>query len=342
MIAKSFTVVPARRARDAFTLVEMLISIVMLALLILLVTRVVNTAATVARPANKHIDTDTEARTVFDRMAVDFGKMLKRTDIDYWLKQQGPRYYPGHSFGHGQGRGRRPARTQQGSDQIAFFSQGQGSGYYPSSGSPSPLSLVGYRVNTTTYQLERMAKGLLWNAVSYPGGANTANYPKPIVFLPLTISTMWVSATDTSNDTNTPPAYETIGPNVFRFEYYYLLKNGALSDNPWYNSTNTSDPTKLNPPHTIANLFTDVEAIAVTIAVIDPASRSLLTTQNMIDLTDAMNDFQTQRGNGPVRTGVIEAQWNGVVTNAVTNGWIPPAAAAGIRIYNRYLDLKTL
>jgi prepilin-type N-terminal cleavage/methylation domain-containing protein len=340
MIAKSFTVVTAPRARDAFTLAEMLISIVVLALLILLVTQVVNTAATVVRPANKHIDTDTEARTVFDRMAVDFGKMLKRTDIDYWLKQQGARYYPGHSFGHSQGKGRNPAKTQQGSDQIALFSQMPG--YYPSSGSQSPLSLVAYRVNTTTYQLERMAKGLLWNAVSYPGRANTANYPKPIVFLPLTISTMWVSATDTSNDTNTPPAYETIGPDVFRFEYYYLLKNGALSDNPWYNSTNTSDSAKLNPPHTIANFLTDVEAIAVTIAVIDPASRSLLTTQNMIDLTDAMNDFQTENGKGPVKTGVIEAQWNGVVTDAVTNGWIPPAAAAAIRIYNRYFDLKTL
>ena len=57
---------------------EMLISIGVLALLILIVTQVIDTAATTVRPANKHIDTDTEARTVFDRMAVDFGRMLKR------------------------------------------------------------------------------------------------------------------------------------------------------------------------------------------------------------------------------------------------------------------------
>src|SRR5438876_102588 len=131
-----------------FTLTEMLISIVILALLILVAARMVDTAAKTVRPANKHIDTDTEARVVFDRMAADFGKMLKRSDIDYWLKQQGARYYPGHSFGHSQGKGRKPAKTQQGSDQIAFYSQVPG--YYPS-GSQSPISLVAYRVNTTTY-----------------------------------------------------------------------------------------------------------------------------------------------------------------------------------------------
>src|SRR5437879_10064965 len=90
----------------AFTLVEMLISIVVLALLILLVTQVVNTAATVVRPANKHIDTDTQARTVLDRMALDFGKMLKRTDIDYVIKQPGVATYPGNSGGHSHGQGK--------------------------------------------------------------------------------------------------------------------------------------------------------------------------------------------------------------------------------------------
>ena len=333
MIAKSFMAVTARHARCAFTLVEMLISIAVLALLVLLVSQVFNTAATVTRPANKHIDTDTEARVVFDRMAVDFGHMLKRSDIDYWLKQTGPRYYPGHSYGHSNGQGHRPGSGQQGSDQIAFFSQVPG--YYPSTGSQSPLSLVAYRVNTSTNQLERMAKGLLWNAVPYSGAGGPTNvrYPKPIVFLPLTISTMWPYATDNTSDTNTtPPAYETIGPNVFRFEYYYLMKDGSITDNPW--------KTGLTPAHTLANFPTDVEAIAVTIAVIDPASRSLLSNQNIIDLVANMNDFRTQNGNGPVRTGVIEAQWNSVVTtNAAV---VPQAANQAIRIYSRYFDLKTL
>src|SRR5712691_9647435 len=189
---KQFPTAGIQGTGQGFTLMEMLISIVIMTLLILLVTQVVNTAATVARPANKHIDTDTEARVVLDRMAVDIGHMLKRSDIDYWVKQQGARYYPGHSYGHSQGQGHRPPSGQQGSDQIAFFSQVPG--YYPSTGSQSPLSLVGYRVNITTNQLERMGVGLLWNGVSNPNQAPTnpngsanLNYTSPIVFLPLLI-----------------------------------------------------------------------------------------------------------------------------------------------------------
>src|SRR6266513_5699638 len=163
---KQYWTAAARGAGRAFTLVEMLISIVVLALLILLVTQVVNTAATVVRPANKHIDTDTQARGILDRMALDFARMLKRTDVDYYIKQ--PIKYNGHSNGHGYGK--KLQTGQQGSDQIAVFSQVPG--YYPS-GAQSPISLVAYRINENStsasyLKLERMGKGLLWNGVSAP------------------------------------------------------------------------------------------------------------------------------------------------------------------------------
>src|SRR5437899_6158956 len=146
----------------AFTLVEMLISIVMLVLLILMVTQVVNTAATVVRPANKHIDTDTQARAILDRIAMDIGRMLKRTDVGYYIKQ--PIKYNNHGNGHGYGK--KLQTGQQGSDQISFFTQVPG--YYPSTSGNSPLSLVSYRINedinSVSYlKLERMGKGLLWN-----------------------------------------------------------------------------------------------------------------------------------------------------------------------------------
>src|SRR5437016_6856824 len=151
---KQFSTVAAQATLRAFTLVEMLISIVMLALLILMVTQVVNTAATVARPANKHIDTDTQARAILDRIAMDFGRMLKRTDIDYYVKAPA-----GYKNPKAHGKGKKLQSGQPGSDQIAFFSQVPG--YYPS-GAQSPLSLVAYRVNSATttspsyLQLERM------------------------------------------------------------------------------------------------------------------------------------------------------------------------------------------
>src|SRR6266851_3160267 len=116
---RQFWTAAARGAGRAFTLVEMLISIVVLALLILLVTQVVSTTATVARPASKHIDTDTQARAILDRIAADFGRMLKRTDVDYYIKQ--PVKYNGHGNGHGYGK--KLQTGQQGSDQISFFTQ---------------------------------------------------------------------------------------------------------------------------------------------------------------------------------------------------------------------------
>src|SRR5437773_10348443 len=103
MIAKSFPIIITRRTRGGFTLVEMLISIGVLALLVLLLSGLVNSAATISRTSSKHIDTDTQARVVLDRLAIDFGQMLKRTDIDYFVKQPGKANYPGNSAVHSQG-----------------------------------------------------------------------------------------------------------------------------------------------------------------------------------------------------------------------------------------------
>src|SRR5437870_8608168 len=316
-----FARMPTQRTCRAFTLVELLMSGVVITIVIFMVAQLTNSTATLTRTGNKHIDTDTEARTVLDRMAADFGHILKRSDIDYWLKQQGARYYPGHSAGHSNGKGHTKGTTQQGSDQIAFFSQV--AGYYPSTGSQSPISLVAYRVNATTYQLERMGKGLLWNGVP---GSNI-----PMVFLPLTIDQTWPAATNTSTDSD----YKTIGPDIFRFEYYYLLKNGQVTDNPW------DTDTTLTPPHTAINGLKDVQAIGIAIAVIDPQNRSLLSLQNLIDLEANMIDFRnapSKNGNPNKKTGDVEYQWGQVVTGNTAS--VPPAACQAIRIYSRFFNLN--
>src|SRR5260370_39119767 len=115
-----------RGRRGGLTLAEMLVSIAVLTLLVLMLTQLMNNAAPIARTANKRMDTDTQARTVLDRIAVDLARMLKRTDVDYYVK--GPTNYNGHGNGHAYGN--RVQTGQQGSDQIAFFSQVPG--YYPS------------------------------------------------------------------------------------------------------------------------------------------------------------------------------------------------------------------
>ena len=175
-------------------------------------------------------------------MALDFAQMLKRTDIDYYVKQRSG--YNGHGNGHGWGQGK---NGDKGSDQMAFFSAVPG--YYPSGscGRHSPISLVAYRVTESTQswaaasygRLERMAKGLHWAGVD---DNNATNKPYPIVFLPRPSYYRWPARgdpwqtainNDNTQSTSSDADYEVIGPGVFRFEYFYLLKNGRVTDWPW-------------------------------------------------------------------------------------------------------------
>jgi hypothetical protein len=302
----------------------------------------------------KHIDTDTQGRAVLDRIALDFAQMVKRTDVDYFVK--GPASYNGHGHGGGHGWGHHPPPGQLGSDQIAFFSEVLG--YSPLSGVLGPISLVGYRVNQDTtlgnpsyLRLQRLGKGLIWNGT--PPNGNDSNNPRPMVFLPLLIADRWpVAVSGTAADSD----YETIGPGVFRFEYYYLLKNGRVTDVPW----NTDSP----PGHTSLTGIglSDVEAIVVAIAAIDPAGRTLIdaaSPTSLLDLAADLDDFATAPGRGvggAHQIGDMEYRWKGVLfgdasqglpgvvnTGLTGNGTpVPPEAVKAIRIYNRYFDLKSL
>lgn len=337
--------IKSRQLQSAFTLTEMLISTGVLVVLVLLLTQLINTAATTMRPANMHIDADTEARTVLDRMAVDFAQMLKRTDVDYFLKANSTKY-PGHSGGHSKGGGQ-GGQTDL-NDYIAFYTQAPGY----SSGSSSPVSLVAYRVNglstSAAYnKLERRGEALLWNGVNLPGQVKNAT-AKPIFFLPTLLWDAWPAVTNNSTNTTVDQPYlETIGPNVLRFEYCYLLKTGVATDTPW----NTDSG--YGPVYGTFNGLADVEAIGVTIAVIDPQNRALLvqddpTENNILTLQTYMADFRTAPGRGVGGNKSVidmEAQWNRVITNPAAypgTANMPRAAVSAIRIYSRSFDLKTL
>jgi hypothetical protein len=329
--------------------------------------QLMSSASAIARTGHKHLDTDTQARIVLDRMALDFGQMVKRTDVDYYIKQRAN--YNGHGNGHGCGRGR---NADKGSDQIAFFSEV--SGYYPASYG-SPISLVAYRVNEANNsgdrygRLERMAKGLLWNGVNNTTGTNS---PYPIVFATgqiaggttgscpyagttgpwaVTGDNGWSAAICNDNQSGNPD-YEVVGSGVFRFEYYYLLKNGRVTDWPWDRFDYPTQQTIYNP---VKLGLGQVRSIAVSIAVIDPASRALVqqaangTYGDILDLAAELPDFKNScgRGNGQRTIGSLELQWKGVIESMAQTGQspdggklFPPEAAKGIRVYTRYFDLK--
>lgn len=281
-----------RTQNHAFTLLEVLVSIVVLGVLVLLVSRLFSSAATLTTSGNKRIDADTQLRPLFDRLGVDFSQMLKRSDVDYYLKSSG--------------------NPQIGNDQMAFYSTV--TGYYPSAGSQGPISVVSYRINsisasTSFNRFERMAKGLVWNGVS---AAET-----PVVFLPLTIASNWPAATNANSDS----AYEVIAPYVFRFEYYYLLKNGNLSDTPW----------DAVAGHTSVIGMQDVAAISVSVATMDPKSRVLVSESQVTTLIGRLPDFSAS-----MAPGDLLYKWQAALDGTTD---IPRSAISSVRISERYFYL---
>ena len=295
-----------------FTLVELLVSVGVLILLVLLITQLLNSAATITTLGHKQMDADSQARQLLDRMAIDFAQMVKRSDVDYYLKSSAAA----------------PLRRvlQPGNDKMTFYSMVPG--YYPSTGSQSPVSLLAYRVNSQN-QLERMSKGLVWNAVDCGGNPCT-----PVVFLPIPLVSPLPSPLPTPMPNPSPtPAWlttvaatdwsdaEVVGPQVFRFEYYYLLGNGTFSDIPWDTTT-----------HNAVNGMQDVAAIIVDIAVIDPKSKVLAGAQ-IAPLAVQLADFSS--GMAP---GQLLATWRGNI-DANTIG-LPLPALSGIRLYERFFYLS--
>jgi type II secretory pathway pseudopilin PulG len=362
------TRLPLQQHSRAFTLAELVVSIGVLVILALLAIQLLNSAAIVTTLGHKQMDADSQTRQLLDRMAVDFAQMVKRSDVDYYVKSSAI-----------------PPPTGvrnllwTGNDKIAFYSAVPG--FYPPTGSQSPVSLVAYRVNAQN-KLERMGKGLVWNAVS------TAD--TPVVFMPIPLASplpiaelpnptpnplptpAWPTVADFTASPTPEPNVEVIGPQVFRFEYYYLLKGqtdptsgftytAILSDTPWdtricscptpaptptptpgASATPTPIPTPTPPSlccHTAPEGMQDVAAVVVAIAVIDPKSKVLVTDAQLARLNGA-------DGQPPVLVdyaagmtpGQLLAQWRAAL-DLNTVGLSRPAIS-GIRVYERYLYLS--
>jgi len=172
--------------RAGFTLVELMVAIAVLSIILVATGQILSTTATLTTVNNKHMDANDQSRMVFDRMADDFARMVRRKDVDYIFWKAG------------------------GNDVMYFYTEGASyfdsttfslaSGYTAATGGymaeKNPVSLVGYRVNNTPaaaaplyvapyYQLERLGKALSWDGGAYNSGqsANNSKQPNFMVFL---------------------------------------------------------------------------------------------------------------------------------------------------------------
>jgi hypothetical protein len=293
---------------SGFTLAELVVSVGVLVLLVVLATQLLNSAATITTLGHKQMDADSQARQLLDRMAIDFAQLVKRSDVDF--------------FGKGTTAPNSVGGTMTGNDRIAFYSGVPG--YYPPTGSQSPVSLVAYRVNSNSTsssynKMERMGKGLVWNGVS--------STDTPVVFMPLTIGPSaavplgtWPAATSSSTSDS---AYEVIGPQVFRFEYCYLRTDGNRS---------------ITPPADVSG----IAAIIADIAVIDSKSKVLADNSaqvpppndNITRLAGQLVDYPS----GNLVPGQLLTNWRAAID--LNSIGLPRPAISGIRLYERFFYLS--
>jgi len=304
-----------RSTSQGFTLIEILISIAILGLIAVLLARSVNSVNLIATTATKRIETEAQVRPIFDRLAIDYAQMVKRADVDFF------------------GKGTLSGGTMAGNDRIAFFSMVPGD--YPSTGSASPFSLISYKINSSVAaantavftRLQRMARGLLMNGDANANNGSSPNVADgPLIFSPISIQTIW-STTVTSNAT-TDSKHELIGPNIIRFEYYYLLTNGSFSIMPW--DSNIAG-------HTAPAGLRDVAAIVVGVAAIDPKTRVSFSNSTVATIAGTLIDYST--GHGP---GWLTKQWRSALDNPInpTVKTLPASAVGAIRVSERYFYLS--
>jgi hypothetical protein len=214
------------RELGAFTLIELIVSMVVLTLLVVMVAQLISGAAAVTVGDRQHLDADSQARLTFDRLGTDIARMVRRPDVDYLFVKQ---------TGNGVGA----------NDKMFFYSEAPA--FYD--GDPAKLqerssvALLGYRINAA-FQLERLGKLLTWDglpgaasaaAAATPGGVmfltrpSAAVNPDPLSTLagnwPTTIGTLSDSPPYSGSDTD----YHVLAAQVFRLELCYLLKPVLLN-----------------------------------------------------------------------------------------------------------------
>jgi prepilin-type N-terminal cleavage/methylation domain-containing protein len=243
-----------RPSRLGFTLVEMLVAMVILAIIGIVISQMISSTSDVTTVEDKHADADDQSRAVFDRMENDFAQMVKSSGVDYIFWKA------------------------NGNDTMFFYSEAASyftSGIYQNEGATpypfkSSVSLIGYRIDNdsatpspTCYQFQRLGMPLTWDS----GPTSSSGVPTPVVFLTYPLATTpntpvystalfnstlagaysnggnqpsivgtqagdFNDCTVAAGDTYNAAFYHSIGTQVFRFEFAFQHKDGTSSGIP--------------------------------------------------------------------------------------------------------------
>ena len=366
--------VPCGRS-GGFTIIELLVSMLVLVLLVVGVTMIVDATSKALKTSGQHMDSESQARFVFDRMANDFAKMVKRLDADSLLYKN------------------MAADTSSGNDAMFFYSEAPA--YYDASGTSrsrkNSVALVGYRINTANPAypnapvLERLGMGLTWdgNSAGSPGSPvfltpNTMSLypaaPDPSTTLagnwggsssaPLgTLAGNYSNGSDPCAASADTGSYHVLCDLVYRMEIQFLLSDGTLSVRPVTDPPATKNNMAASSPPSVhddsssgssrGSRWFDCTAgrgYICTSAAVGSAAWNLIGVQDIvaIEVTLAVLDSKSRKliaGNltgAPLLDAVsgtsVAQTWMAAVNNTVSFAaacGIPIAAASQVRIYQR-------
>ena len=345
-----------------FTLVEVLLATSIISIILLFAGQMVSSTSLSVNGSRKIMDADNLARMVFDRMNIDLSKISQGSTTDIYFNKK------------------------EGNDKMYFFSEAPAS-FEPETTGKNTISLIGYQINTE-YEtsphragLMRLGKGLSWDSA---GSSTTApmiclTFPAGS-FEPDPRSTIagnnqagaWVGAL---NDNSTDPDQHLLGAQVFRFEYYFLLKDGSFSTipakkttSPKSNLESTSPPSPSNDNQSdfgagsrwwdqseargyICTQATsglavwkplgldDVSAIVVNLAILDKGSTEMVGDMGQLSQVFGDTEESSLRVDPPK---LLMEVWNDQLTAIIASPpeGIPKILSGKIQLYQRIFNIN--
>lgn len=332
--------------RTGFTIIELLAATAVLTVLILIVSQMVSSTSRTVGHDERRLESDANARMVFDRMQMDLDGMPKRGDLDVsFVKKSG------------------------GDSNDAFFFYSQAPGFATTATNRNSLSLVGYAVDSE-YHLDRYGKGLFWD-----GGTDTVNFltfssgsysPEGQSTIAGTFGTALTTPVLTSGIPTDP--WQILSNSVFRMEVCFLLKDGKYSNYPGIGVTGDSSSypssstgiagtrvvvkdanegynTYLCVRSAVSNDAVwqpigmgDVQAVIVTLAMLDKKSRVIVKPADLQSAVSAFkdasqSDLDTTPSKLPAQT------WQDALNNGDLSS-LPRSVQGNVRIYQRAIYLN--
>ena len=301
-------------AHSAFSVVEMLVAMAVLVLLVALISQLFSSASLSSIASRKRIDSDSAARIALGIMASDFAKMVRRPDVDAIFAK-----IPGN-------------------DKVFFYSEAPGYLAPALAADKSTVSLVGYRINNTTFQFERLGKALSWSGTGSSLvflNFGVAPTPSATPVPSTTLAGAWPATLGTTPNYNgVDDDYQIVSDAVFRFAFCFMDQSGKyfLPDvNTWRAWADDDNNGVLN--------LNEVRAVVLTVAVLEKTSRKIVPDMSKLAaaLPDAsITDLQASQPK------LMAATWKEKIESPdfASLAGVPAPAAGAVRVYQRVIYLN--